>query len=154
MPHDDLTATRIRNLEANYRRWGRPDCSIPTGQPGLTVERQARDFGQAAYYGVKNGEPVAYCVGHDVHRPCGRRFVITSTFVHPEHQRQGIARAVYLAIIDSGTTLVSDWDLSPGAIALWRSLMASQPRGTVLHFKEGFVARRRLSLDAKNPTNR
>ena len=141
-PPEPYLAERLFNLAENYARHIDSSEKI-FEEDNLSIIRQQRLFGQAAYYAVINGEPVGYVVGHDVKRANGRRFVITSTFIRPENRYQGIGKSVYLAIIDSGVTLVSDWDLSPGAKALWASLMQSEPRKDVISFKEGYVARRR-----------
>jgi len=109
----------------------------------LSIVRGPAMHGRITHYAVLEGIPVAYCAGSDERHPSGRRFVIDATFVHPAHRRKGIAKAMYRAIIDTGTTLVSDWDLSEGAHHLWASLMRDEPMRDVIHFQDGYVARRR-----------
>lgn len=133
---------RLFNLENNYRRYEGEEEAIHSGET-FSIVRHYRPFGQVAHYALIDGEPVAYCVGHDVVRPSGRRFVVTSTFVHPDHRKKGIGSTIYRAIINDGITLVSDWDLSEGAKALWASLLQNEPRRDVIHFKDGYVAKRR-----------
>lgn len=139
---------RLFNLENNYQRYDGNEEEIYSG-PECIVVRHYRRFGQVAHYAVIGGIPIAYCVGHDVVKPSGRRFIVTSTFVHPDHRGKGIGSTVYRAIIDDGIILVSDWDLSDGAKALWASLMRDEPRRDVIHFKDGYVAKRRQTrIDA------
>lgn len=133
---------RLFNLSTNYKRHKAGNEKV-CERGGITIVRQTRPFGPCAYYAVADETPIAYCVGHDISRPSGRRFVITSTFVHPEYRRKGIGRTIYTAIIDQGITLVSDWDLSDGARALWAHLMREEPMGDIIYFKEGYVAKRR-----------
>ena len=133
---------RLFNLENNYRRYEGDSEELHRDEDCIVV-RHYRPFGQLAHYAVINGEPVAYCVGHDVMRPSGRRFIVTSTFVHPDYRKKGIGSTIYRAIIDEGVMLVSDWDLSEGAKGLWQSLLRNEPRRDVFHFKDGFAAKRR-----------
>lgn len=133
---------RLFNLANNYERHKAGNEKVRE-RSGVTIIRQTRPFGSCVYYAVIEGTPVAYCAGHDISRPSGRRFVITSTFVHPDHRRKGIGRTIYTAIIDQGITLVSDWDLSDGAKALWAHLMREEPMGDVIYFQDGYVAKRR-----------
>ncbi len=137
-----LEADRMQNLHNNYQKNKDVEelvCEIP-----LKVVFHRRDFGRGAFYALKNGRPIAYCVGN-LQRREGRRsrFIITSTFVDPQFQRQGVGFALYRAILSTNITLVSDWDQSEGAIALWERLLREEPMGNVVRFKNGYFARKR-----------
>lgn len=133
---------RLSNLANNYEKYKAGNETL-CERDGVCVIRQTRPFKAIVHYAVIGDVPIAYCAGHEIRRPSGLRFVITSTFVHPAYRRQGVANAIYTTIIDQGTTLVSDWDLSDGAKALWAHLMREEPIGDVIFFKDGYVAKRR-----------
>ena len=137
-----MTQQQIDNLQNNYAKFNGKRVAV-ADLNGISIEYHDRGMGRAAYYAVKDGEPVAYCVGYVAKRPNHERFMISSTFVHPDWRRKGIGQGIYLAIINQGITLVSDWDLSPGGEALWASLMRNEPRRDIIHFKDGYVAKRR-----------
>lgn len=134
--------TQVQNLHNNYHKnkaGERLICEVP-----LKVVFHKRDFGQGAYYAIKNGVPIAYCVGNVRQREGRRdRFVISSTFVDPHHRCQGVGIALYRAILSTGVVLVSDWDQSEGAVALWERLLREEPWKTVVRFGDGYFARRK-----------
>ena len=141
---NDLEVARMQNLHNNYQANKASEelvCEIP-----VKVVFHRRDFGRGAFYALKGGKPIAYCVGN-LQRREGRRsrFIITSTFVDPQYQKQGVGFALYRAILSTNITLVSDWDQSEGAIALWERLMREEPMGTVVRFKDGYFARKNLT---------
>ena len=145
---------QLANLALKYTcRTNRKVTSF-TDANGAQVDivRQARDYGQAAYYAVIDGEPVAYVVGHhiDRHRNDDNdiiryrrrpRFIVTSLFVAPARRGIGIATGLYSAIIKSGVVLVSDWDRNNGSEALWSSLQQHLPRRTVAYFSGLYIGR-------------
>ena len=142
MPDEFNLEERLFNLANNYEKHKAGNEKL-CDRDGLSVIRQTRPFKSIVHYAVIGDTPLAYCAGREIRRPSGLRFVITSTFVHPAYRRQGVASAIYTAIIDQGITLVSDWDLSDGAKALWAHLMREEPMGDVIYFQDGYVAKRR-----------
>lgn len=137
-------AQRLNNLSSNYARYDGEEEELHTDGP-FRIVRHRRGMGRIAHYAVIDDIPVAYCTGYDAKRPNRQRFIITSTFVHPDYRKKGIAAAIYRAIIDDGITLVSDWELSEGAKALWAHLQRSEPMRDIISFREGYVAHRRSS---------
>lgn len=134
--------TQIFNLENNYKQHaGQVTHLLDEGE--YKVEYHHRNFGRGAYYLTHKGRPVAYCVGHEVKRNTSQRFMITSTFVHPDYRKQGNGRKLYEAIIDSGVLLVSDWDQTEGAIALWKGLLRDLPLRTVAIVGDRYIAKKR-----------
>lgn len=133
---------RILRLETGHRACAHEAQAIHH-DGALSIVRSPVKHGRITHYAVLEGRPIAYCAGNDELHASGRRFVIDATFVRPEHRRRGIATTLYRAIIDTGTTLVSDWDLSEGAHRLWASLMRKEPMRDIIHFQDGYVARRR-----------
>lgn len=120
----NVSISQISLLKNNYNNNHSKEVVAQCQETGITIELHNRDMGREAFYAVKSGEPIAYCVGHRLHRKSGQWFCIKSTFVHPDHQKQGIGMMVYAAILDSGRTVISDYDLSEGAVALWTKLRA------------------------------
>ncbi len=110
----------------------------------ITIQRHKRPSGQHCYYAVKtvNGveTPLAYVLGYPDKTNHRERFIIITSFVTVRAQKMGIGTAVYSAIINSGTMLVSDWDISEGAHALWASLIRKYPMRSIAKFSDGYVA--------------
>ena len=153
---------QAENLERNYRNYRGARKIIAEKQCGMgriTIERHDRDTGTIAYYAVANvnGQetPLMYCVGHPDARPnryeisnplIRNYFTIASTFVHPRYQRQGVALALYTAIIETGISVKSDWDLNEGSTRLWEKLMDTLPRRTVIKIGDRYLAKSRPTL--------
>lgn len=141
---NQLTKDRLSNLANNFVKTQTVKIDeITTGNLTVEIHIQDRGGGRECYYAVINGEPAAYCYGNVQKRRTGKRFVIASTFVHPQYQRKGVGTALYTSIINSNVMLVSDWDLSPGAISLWEKLLKSLPFKTVVVVRDGYFARKR-----------
>jgi len=109
-------------LKNNYKNRLSKEVVAHCPESGITIELHNRDMGREAFYAVKNGEPIAYCVGHRMVRKSKQWFCIKSTFVRPDHQKQGVGMMVYTAILNTGRTIISDYELSEGAMALWSKL--------------------------------
>lgn len=138
----------LLNLESNYHLDPRPTIMHTEGD--LVIERHDRGFGRQVHYAVRDGIPVGFVAGQSDARPGRRvRFRISLTFVRREHRRSGVARTIYRAIMNDGSVLISDWDQTEGAIALWMSLMRDEPHGDVFMFRNGYVGRRRIPTGGK-----
>lgn len=138
----ESTSAQQRQLDYNYHH-APGDKSIIATIGDIVIERHERGFGRSVFYAVRDGVPLAYVAGHVITRAGRRtRFQITSTFVSRPSRRQGIALLIYRTIMDSGLVLVSDWDQTEGAIALWQKLMQTERRGHVFSFQNGYVGRR------------
>jgi GNAT superfamily N-acetyltransferase len=140
--YDENTLARMDSLVRNYEK--NKAGEIVISEIPLKVVCHDRGYGQKAFYAIRNGTPIAYCVGHFQQRQGRRdRFIITSTFIHPDFQRKGIGLALYRTILSTGVVLISDWDQSDGAVALWEKLLREEPMGDIVRFQNGYFARRK-----------
>lgn len=139
--YDQRTEQQLLNLVSNFEKT--PSDHVHTqivGDKQISILFQERGLGQGCYYAVIDGQPVAYCFGYNQKRSARKtRFIIKSTFVHPAYRQQGIGAALYTAIINSSVILVSDWELSPGAAALWNKLQQSLPYRTIISACDGYI---------------
>lgn len=114
----ELEEKQHENLRNNWPL--RKDFAIKiTTIVGYDLFRWKDSFGRTVFYIVRNETPVGYIAGYDV----DQAFMIMSTFLVPIVRRKGVATAMYGAIIRLTGKLISDWDLSDGAKALWNTLM-------------------------------
>lgn len=120
----NVSISQLSLLKNNYKNHLSKEVVAQCQETGITIELHDRNMGREAFYAVKNGEPIAYCVGNKLQRKSGMWFGIQSTFVRPDYQKQGVGMMIYTAILDSGRTVISDYDLSEGAVALWTKLKA------------------------------
>ncbi len=128
------------NLERNYERFEGERLSLDS-EEGLNIEIHHRDTGKTVFYVVMDDIPIAYCIGTITRQHGRQRFVIASTFITRQSRGQGIGTELYKSIIASGTTLVSDWELSAGGQALWASLRRDMPQRSIIQIGDIFVGR-------------
>ena len=110
---------RIRELYASYHKVS----PVIYSSEELRIILIERGMGRETYLAIKNGKPVAYVAGNRQFNGAGQiRFRIASSYVTLKHRRQGIGHAIYLAILNQGRVLISDFELSEGAYAMWNKL--------------------------------
>lgn len=125
MPRTDLEHIQEVNLVQNFRHFKGERTHLTDVQTALglvTIEHHDRQFGRGVYYAVHEGNPIAYCSGLHHAKAGYDYFLIQSTFVTALARRKGVGLALYAAIIETRKKLVSDYELSDGAQALWARL--------------------------------
>lgn len=103
------------------------------------IYRCRLDDGRLIYYTTFDHFPIGYVAGHEA--PAG--MIIGSTYFSPTVRRCGVGTMTYRAIIGHEKAVISDYERTKGAEALWEKLKKNSSITVSQHDRNQYIASRK-----------